>query len=1187
MAVQPNAELTFLNGLSDFWVAFFRDPTLLRAFYDGTQVAMGQLYLELCQNVLAPSLDHAPAFDREYYRLLVVREHEVRAVEGPTPADDRYYWADPEWVEGVGAIANRVVSPTVVLGPDDFEVAAGVVVFRADPFRWDGADPVPGFPVRPAAWTAPAAYASHRRTDWAAAGVRPGDVLQVRLQSAPPVEATVAQVAGTRLALASAPEGFAEGAGHRALRARVYRTPFDARVVGERVPTPSSVEKVSAAFGGGTTDLQSAAIDLGALPAARWTDRYVCVVDHAEPSNNGFYRVLAASDFAHTATLDRGAPFLASPSVDAYLVDFGEFNGGDAPEFPLGRTHVTPGTLVLGAKRHDARVLGEATYPAGGDVVEGVDYAVDYDAGVVRLLWPWRPAVAASASYAWRLLVAAESYAARGDWFPSSYARGDVVRRAGGVYVCVVKSSDPSDLLPAEWETFAPFATDAPTETREIAMWAVDARVDRDLLYNNFGHLLGFRKRSGEAYRAFLKGVSQLFLRGPSVGRFEGALNVAAGLPVVREDGETAVSYDDGYVELGKTGLAAATGSTRVALGAVLLDEAAGEDGVTDATAATLRAEAGAFLSGDAGAVVTLRVEDDETTHVVVAVAPDGAEAVLDPPPVSAANVRWRVRHRAGNLRLRSDHELVEYAFTDADLGAVVEVLPERGADWRGGAAYAAGDVVLYRGKSYAAAVSNSDADFVPAHWRRLPAPPLRDVGAFRIVAVDGPRQVALETPHGFTDARHLRWRLTREGRATLATDRRVYRLPAGVPVRAEAVAPGHVFAAFEPIADAIRVRDYVTDPTWWRDASVPPELMALDVEEAVRRRVTADFVPNVLDPVDRAVVGDPGLRLDADDEGTPGLVREGAATWLGGDWVALHVAPGLRPTDLGHHVTFEDRHFRGSYSIREISPDLAAARLDRFPPRSARGLTAPRPIARAALPTITYRRTVAFVVMDRLLKYHALHVSVAALDKLAPEFLADARAVLAAARPAYVHVFFETPLSLADTFELRERLELDVGFPLGDRVEHPDNRLRLPSDVAVGEYFLYAAGSVGGVHAGGALAFSLSHAFPHAPDRVVYVFGRFSAGTVSGRRPSRGRDFTLDAATGAVAAAAFDAGAYTFSYVACALKLRVPAPTPWWTGVEPGETPVVLDGADPLVRRPEAAEGTGLLERAVSITIA
>jgi hypothetical protein len=681
--------------------------------------------------------------------------------------------------------------------------------------------------------------------------------------------------------------------------------------------------------------------------------------------------------------------------------------------------------------------------------------------------------------------------------------------------------------------------------------------------------------------------VSQLFLRGPSIARFESALNVAAGLPVVREDGETTLSYDDGYVQLGKTGLAAATGSDRVALGAVLLDESVGYDGVTDAGTSTLHAGRSAFLSGDEGAVVTLRTDGSETSHVVTRVSLDGATITVDPAPSTATNVRWRLRHRTNNLQLRSDHPLVDYVFTPADQGALVEILPERGIDWRSGEIYAAGDVVLYRGNSYSATAANFDTVFTPGHWMKLSALHPRNAGSFRILSVDGPRQVTLEAEYGFSDAQDIRWKLTREGRATLVTDQRTYQLPVGVPVRAEAVTTGHIFAAFEAISDAIHVRDYVTDPTWWRGVSIPPELMALDVESAVRRRVTTDFIPNVLDPVDSAVVGDPGLRLDVDDEGTPGIVREGSATWAGGDWVTLNIVPGLRPSDLRHYVTFEDRFFQGSYSIKEISPDLRSVRLDRFPPRSARQLSAPQPIERAALSTITYRRTVAFVIMDQFLKYHAMHVSVAALDKLSSEFLADARGVLDAARPAYIHVFFETPLAFADMFELRERLDTGVGFPLRDLLDSPDNRLRAPSDVAVGEYFLYATGSVTAAHAGGALSFTVAHSYPHSPDRVVYVFGRFTAGTVSGGRPSRGRDYTFNANTGAVVVPALDAGTYVFHYVACALKYRVPAPSPWWDGVEPGETPLVFDGADPLIRRPTAPDATGVIERAVSITIA
>jgi hypothetical protein len=403
-----------------------------------------------------------------------------------------------------------VILPTTTLGPNDFEVSAGVVVFRHNPFRWGGAEPIGGFPIRPSTWTAPAVYTSHRRTDWAVLGVRPGDTLQVQLQTATPVEATVAQVIGHKLALAFAPEGYAEGAGHRTLRARVYRTPFDANVAGERVPAPSRVNRTTGSLAGGSSVLTTPAVALGptsywSAPAAQWVDKYVMVVDASVPANNGFYRVLSGIDASNTVTLNRVEPFTASATVEVYLVDLGDYNGQAAPAFPLSRTYVTPGTFVVSAKRYAARVIDGVTYPADGDVLEGIDYAVDYDAGTVRLLFPWRPAVTASASYQWRLLIATESYTARGDWFSSSYSQGNLVRSGGAVFVCLVASSNSSGILPSEWEVFQPFSVDVEQPTREIAMWAVDARIDRDTLYNNFGYLLGFRKRSGRRTGLFFR----------------------------------------------------------------------------------------------------------------------------------------------------------------------------------------------------------------------------------------------------------------------------------------------------------------------------------------------------------------------------------------------------------------------------------------------------------------------------------------------------------------------------------------------------------------------------------------------------------------------------------------------------------------------------------------------------------
>lgn len=78
----------------------------------------------------------------------------------------------------------------------------------------------------------------------------------------------------------------------------------------------------------------------------------------------------------------------------------------------------------------------------------------------------------------------------------------------------------------------------------EIAYWAIDAAVDDYTLFYNFGHYFSGKKPSSEPYRAFVRGLMQLYLLGPAIERIESALNVYSGLPVIREDGETFVRYE-------------------------------------------------------------------------------------------------------------------------------------------------------------------------------------------------------------------------------------------------------------------------------------------------------------------------------------------------------------------------------------------------------------------------------------------------------------------------------------------------------------------------------------------------------------------------------------------------------------------------------------------------------------------
>ncbi len=78
----------------------------------------------------------------------------------------------------------------------------------------------------------------------------------------------------------------------------------------------------------------------------------------------------------------------------------------------------------------------------------------------------------------------------------------------------------------------------------EVALWAPDVHVDKFHLYNNYGYLLNRFQASSEVYRGFIRGVFQLYVLGPALERVESALNVIAGYPVIRDDGEQLVSYD-------------------------------------------------------------------------------------------------------------------------------------------------------------------------------------------------------------------------------------------------------------------------------------------------------------------------------------------------------------------------------------------------------------------------------------------------------------------------------------------------------------------------------------------------------------------------------------------------------------------------------------------------------------------
>ena len=174
------------------------------------------------------------------------------------------------------------------------------------------------------------------------------------------------------------------------------------------------------------------------------------------------------------------------------------------------------GTLTLGHTRVDQGSLSiYAPNLIGANVVEGTDYTVNYETGVVTVLTAWlRLPGPYGVSYTWREEV-----------FPASGASPRLAT---------------TGVIAAQSTATVPLTTTA----LEIATWAPDARVDRLTLANNFGALIGYSQPSSEAYRAFLRGIFQLYVLGPVLDRIESALNVVMNLPVVHQDGEIYQSAD-------------------------------------------------------------------------------------------------------------------------------------------------------------------------------------------------------------------------------------------------------------------------------------------------------------------------------------------------------------------------------------------------------------------------------------------------------------------------------------------------------------------------------------------------------------------------------------------------------------------------------------------------------------------
>jgi hypothetical protein len=952
MPITPSADANLLHGLAAFWTSFFRDTGHLRAYFDAAKISISQLYLDLLQATLGTSLQHAPLFDRRYFQQITLRRSNLIFVEGVTAAGDRLFHATPELVGAVPSLMNTPVAPTAILEDGrDYDVRPLGLYFRADPFALEG------FPSRDVSVTAPAVFRDATVKTWEELGVKPGDFLRFSRDGAPPAVATIMEVLPGALALSRAPGGFEAPNSLTAFsgfRWEVLRAPSDGVRRENVIPaTPRAVLAVTGTVTPGTKNfvVSSPASD------ASWVGQYLYVQDAASPSNNGLYAVNAIA--AGTATLARPVNFVAGGAITASLVDYGPQVTGAVPSHALPCTYLTEDTFSVSGLRAD------------GSPLSASDWRLDADSGRIYPLTPWSPDAPAFASFSWKLLVASGSWRNRGAWaHPIAYAVGDMVRVLTNVYVCTLAHTSSASFDNQKWALVKDWvvAFDETYTTREMSFWAPDVLVDSGTLYNNFGFLLGFQRPSSETYRAFLQGVARLFVLGPAPGRMESTLNVMAGLPVVRTDGEVFLRIEDDVIASSTTQTGRLTG------------RAEGRDGVLDDALNRFSAAGARFLPDDVGAVLRLR---GRPARVVASVV--NATTVTVAPPLTAADA-------ATGVYWEFDHVLFKNRFVIEAAGAF-SFLPE------------------HAGKRLRILGATND---------------MNDT-TFTILSVEGPGTLVLDAPYGVMDEAGLGWELSAEGIRTVVTSTGRYPFASSIPLLPEfddAANEGTLsLRAFAALTRAFVVSDYVEDPSWWHRVALPPELLEMDVDTLSRRRASPTLIEHTYKAIDQAVYGDFGLRMGADENGRPGLKRFGPAVWTGADSVELDFPSGRQRAtdrDVGRYLVVRTPPFQASYRITSVSTNGTALTLERFPPREAEH-EAPPVTLDVSLPTLIFRRTVAFIIMDRFLKYHALRVKMDASIRLSAQAIEDLTRVTRDGAPAHVYLFVESGLQLDDVLELSD----------------------------------------------------------------------------------------------------------------------------------------------------------------------
>ena len=327
------------------------------------------------------------------------------------------------------------------------------------------------------------------------------------------------------------------------------------------------------------------------------------------------------------------------------------------------------------------------------------------------------------------------------------------------------------------------------------------------------------------------------------------------------------------------------------------------------------------------------------------------------------------------------------------------------------------------------------------------------NIGSFNIIQYISSTQVKLQAVVPFTPNTGLEWLYTKTNKQIVTTDRNTYEYPLNTPIRADIKDTNNFnvlsFRAFESLTTAIRVTDYVQDPEWWHEITIPIEL--LPGLTAPQRTSTPQLYPNVLGPAGNASIGDPGFYLGRDEDS--GNLQQGATGKLlaGNIFETPYNTFSLQSLD-GYVQIYGPTVNGVNTGIFQIATYISPTQVTLTP------LTFFTPEEDLSwgyftghIATVPYRHNAAFILLDRFLKLHMFAVLVDQSVQLTGLLVTDLQKILRDVKPVHTALYFRPLTSFTDVVDLTDALTLHLVLRKIEEVGIVNNEFAIGSSWLIG----------------------------------------------------------------------------------------------------------------------------------------